>query len=230
MKQEVDIYRNLLNQRGIEVTDTEIYESGMRISSTSPLGEGTVSIQTVRVKDPWTHRPDTRVPYYEILYAGDGDWLRLARSSALDGLLWAYREDAAAIKVHVGDVFGDVGFVSNTVYVRIDPGDLDAPLLERVHEVEIYLGQWAFPIMYLTPPFGVKDLKRRVEQVLTYAPLDKVPGSHRCRECGTETSLKMLDRPRLLRTLKTDLCPECLDKALMCGGPALPIEPKGWRR
>lgn len=230
MRRSTEDYLGMLGQRGIEVADPQVDDYGMRITSTSPLGKGEVLVRPVEVKDPWTKRTESRLPHYRVIYIGDGDWLRLARSSALDGLLWAYREDAAAIEVYAGDVFGDVSTVSGTVYVRIDPGDLDQPLLERIHEVEVFVGGWSFPLMYLTPPFGIKDLERRVEQVLTYAPLDRVPSSHRCPECGTETSLKMLDRLRLLQTLKTDLCPDCLAKALICGGPALPIEPKGWRR
>lgn len=230
MNEDSDSYMGMMGQRGLGIADYDFVDSGLRISSTSPLGNGGILIEPRRVKDPWTHSAGPGIPHYQVIYSGDGDWLRLARSSALDGILWAMRPDAAAILVHAPDAFGSMGSISNAVHVRVDPGDLEAPFLERIHEVEVYVGQWSFPVMYLTPPFGIQDLERRVAQVLAYTPLGSAPGSHRCPECSTETSLVMLDRVRALQTLKSNLCPECLQRSLECGGPTLPIEPKGWRR
>lgn len=230
MNADSDSYMDLMGQRGLEVVDYSFDDNGLGISSTSPFGKGGIFIEPRRVKDPWVRPVGSRVSHYRVIYSGDGDWLRLARSSALDGILWAMRPDAAAILVNAPGAFGAVGDTSSAVHVRIDPGDLEDPFLERIHEVEVYVGEWSFPVMYLTPPFGIQDLERRVAQVLAYAPLDGMPSSHRCPECGTETSLAMLDRVRALQTLKTNLCPECLLLSLECGGPALPIEPKGWRR
>lgn len=230
MNADLESYMDLMGQRGLEIADYGFDDRGLGISSTSPFGKGGIFIEPRRVRDPWVRPVGARVSHYQVLYSGDGDWLRLARSSALDGVLWAMRPDVAAILVRAPDAFGAMGDISSAVYVRIDPGDLEAPFLERIHEVEVYVGEWSFPIMYLTPPFGIQDLERRVAQVLAYAPLDGVPSSHRCPECSTETSLVMLDRVRALQTLKSNLCPECLLRSLECGGPTLPIEPKGWRR
>lgn len=222
-------YLDLMEQRGIEVTGRMFDDDGnMAIPSSSPIGKGKVLVEPVDDKDPWGKRPWSRVPYYRITYAGDGDWLRLARSSGLDGLLWAVRPDAAVIEVRTEGAFGDVGAISDTVYVRVEPSDEDVPILERIHEIEIAVGESFFPVMYATPPFGIRDLERRVSQALEYAPLESIRGNFVCQECGG-AAVATSARQEYLASLKTGLCAPCLAKVIAVGGPSLPIEPKGWR-
>lgn len=227
---EIDTYLGLMAQRGIEVIGRrEIHDVGaLAITSTAPVGEGRVFVELVQEKDPWAKRPWPRVPYCRITYSGDGDWLRLARSSGLDGLMWAIRPEVAVVEVRTGDMFGDVSVISDTVYVRVEPSDEDVPILERIHEIEVAVGDSFFPAMYVTPPFGIKDLERRVAQVLEYAPLESIRGNFVCQECGSTDTGK--SRLSVLSSLKTGLCLKCLGTALELGGPSLPIEPKGWRK
>lgn len=229
---DFDAYLGLMAQRGIEVIGRrDLCDGGaLAITSTSPFGEGKVTVEPVPEKDPWAKRPWPRVPYYRILYAGDGDWIRLARSSGLDGLLWAIRPEAAVVEVRTGDMLGDVSAISDTIYVRVEPSDEEIPILERIHEIEVAVGSSFFPVMYITPPFGIKDLERRVAQALEYAPLESLTGNFVCQECGGGFAVDTSARQEHLASLKTGLCAPCLARAIAVGGPSIPIEPKGWRK